>query len=64
MVEDTHDIEQNRRIRDLEARVSALDIQLAAIIAKLDTLTSIGKALAILAGTAIGVDVIPLLGGV
>lgn len=64
MVEDTHDIEQNRRIRDLEARVSALDVQLAAIIAKLDTLTSIGKALAILAGTAIGVDVIPLLGGV
>lgn len=64
MADDSQDQEQNRRIRDLESRVNVIESQLAAIIAKLDTLTSIGKGLAILAGAALGVDVIPMLGGV
>jgi divalent metal cation (Fe/Co/Zn/Cd) transporter len=57
----TTDDEQNRRIRDLEGRVNSVESDLAAILARLDTLTSIGKALAILAGAALGMDVLPML---
>jgi len=62
MTDESHDQEQNRRIRDLESRVNVIENQLASIITKLDTLTSIGKGLAILAGAAVGIDVIPMLG--
>ncbi len=62
MVTDALDIEQSSRIQNLENRVNEVENQLSAILARLDTLTSIGKALAMLAGTAIGIDVIPLLG--
>jgi hypothetical protein len=56
------DDEQNRRIRDVEARVNAVENNLSAVLAKLDTLTSIGKGLAVLAGAAIGIDVLPMMG--
>lgn len=56
------DAEQSQRIQNLEARVNEVENQLSAILARLDTLTSIGKALAVLAGAAIGVDVLPMLG--
>ncbi len=62
MVTDALDMEQSSRIQNLENRVNEVENQLSAILARLDTLTSIGKALAMLAGTAIGIDVIPLLG--
>jgi hypothetical protein len=62
MVTDALDMEQSSRIQNLENRVNEVENQLSAILARLDTLTSIGKALAMLAGTAIGIDVIPMLG--
>tara|TARA_R100000329_G_C7598047_1_gene212110 strand:- start:630 stop:821 length:192 start_codon:yes stop_codon:yes gene_type:complete len=62
MATDALDKEQSQRIQNLEARVNEVENQLSAILARLDTLTSIGKALAVLAGAAIGVDVLPMLG--
>lgn len=56
------DDEQNRRIRDVETRVNAVENNLSAVLAKLDTLTSVGKGLAVLAGAAIGIDVLPMMG--
>ena len=56
------DDEQNRRIRDVEARVNAVENNLSAVLAKLDTLTTVGKGLAVLAGAAIGIDVLPMMG--
>lgn len=56
------DGEQNLRLREVEARVNQMESDLAAIMARLDTLSSIGKALAILAGAAIGIDIMPILG--
>lgn len=56
------DDEQNRRIRDLEARVNVVENDMAAILAKLDVMTNILKGVMILAGAALGVDVIPMMG--
>ena len=52
---------QNARIRDLENRVNQVENDLSAILAKLDTLTSIAKGLALLAGAALGVDILPMM---
>lgn len=52
---------QNARIRDLENRVNHVENQLSAILAKLDTLTTLGKGLALIAGTALGVDILPMM---
>ena len=62
MATDALDKEQSQRIQTLEARVNEVENQLSAILARLDTLTSIGKALALLAGAALGIDVLPMLG--
>ena len=56
------DTVQNDRIRDLEMRINPVENQLSAILAKLETLTSLGKGLAILAGTALGIDLLPMVG--
>ena len=56
------DGEQNKRLREVESRVNQIESDLAAIMARLDTLTSVGRALAILAGAAIGIDVLPMVG--
>lgn len=56
------DDEQNRRLRTLEQQVNQLSSDMAALTAQLTTLTSVGKGLAILAGTAIGIDIVPLMG--
>lgn len=53
---------QNGRIRDLETRVNQIENDLSAILGKLQTLTTIGKAIALLAGAALGVDVLPMVG--
>tara|TARA_R100000278_G_C5355318_1_gene123293 strand:- start:249 stop:437 length:189 start_codon:yes stop_codon:yes gene_type:complete len=52
---------QNARIRDLENRVNQVENDLSAILAKLDTLTALGKGLALLAGAALGVDILPMM---
>ena len=56
------DAEQNLRIRELESRVNSVENDLSAILARLDTLTSIGKGIILLAGLALGVDVVPMMG--
>ena len=56
------DGEQNQRLREVESRVNQIESDLAAIMARLDTLTSVGRALALLASAAIGIDVLPMMG--
>ena len=56
------DGEQNTRLREVESRMNQVESDLAAIMARLDTLSSIGKALAILAGASLGIDIMPALG--
>ena len=56
------DDEQNRRIGDVEKRINELENNVAAMIAKIDTLISIGKGLVMMVGIALGVDVMPMLG--
>jgi len=56
------DGEQNTRLREVESRMNQVESNLAAIMARLDTLSSIGKALAILAGASLGIDIMPALG--
>ena len=55
------DAEQNLRIRDLESRLNTVENDLSAILARLDTLTSIGKGIVLLTGLALGVDVVPMM---
>ena len=56
------DQEQNARIRALEQQFNALSSSVAALTAKIDTLTSLGRVIAILAGAALGVDIVPMMG--
>lgn len=57
------DNEQSRRIRSVEDRLNELENQFSAIAAKLDILQQLCKGLMVLAGVALGVDVIPIMGG-
>ena len=56
------DSEQNLRLREVESRVNQIESDLAAVLAQLNTLSSIGKGLAILAGASLGIDLMPALG--
>lgn len=60
---ETEDREQNARIRALEQQFNDLSSSVAALTAKIDTLTSLGRVIAILAGAALGVDIVPMMGG-
>ena len=55
------DDEQNRRIRSVEDRVNLLENELSSITAKLEVLQGLSRAVLIVAGLALGVDVVPLL---
>tara|TARA_R110000803_G_scaffold27367_2_gene64035 strand:- start:88 stop:267 length:180 start_codon:yes stop_codon:yes gene_type:complete len=55
------DEEQNRRIRSVEDRVNLLENELSSITAKLEVLQSLSRAVLIVAGLALGVDVLPLM---
>jgi uncharacterized protein YhaN len=57
------DKEQNTRIRALEQQFNELSSSVAALTAKIDTLTSLGRVIALLAGAALGVDIVPMMGG-
>ncbi len=57
---DTDD-EQNRRIRSVEDRVNLLENELASITAKLEVLQSLSRAVLIVAGLALGIDVVPMM---
>ena len=55
------DDEQNRRIRSVEDRVNLLENELSSITAKLEVLQSLSRAVLIVAGLALGVDVLPMM---
>jgi|APSaa5957512493_1039668.scaffolds.fasta_scaffold338432_1 hypothetical protein len=55
------DDEQNRRIRSVEDRVNLLENELSSITAKLEVLQGLSRAVLIVAGLALGVDVLPLM---
>ena len=55
------DKSQNRRIEALEKQSILLTTEITAISTKIETLTNIGKVLCIVAGAALGVDVLPML---
>ena len=55
------DDEQNRRIRSVEDRVNLLENELSKITAKLEVLQSLSRAVLIVAGLALGVDVLPMM---
>jgi len=57
-----YDDEQNVRIRALEERVNTFENTLSGIVAQLKTLTSLGKVIAVMAGAALGVDILPIVG--
>lgn len=50
------DDEQNRRIRDVEARINELENQVSAILARLDQATNLLKIIGIGVGAVIGID--------
>ncbi len=51
------DNEQNRRIRDIEARINEVENQMSAILAKLEQATTLLKVVGIALGAMIGIDV-------
>ncbi len=53
------DIDQNQRIAALENRVNEVENHISAITAKLDVIQQLCKGLMVLAGLALGVDVVP-----
>ena len=57
------DIDQNQRIAALESRVNEVENSISALTAKLDVIQQLCKGLLILAGVALGVDVVPIMGG-
>ena len=57
MVEEVnHDLEQNRRIRDVEARMNTLENQVSMLLGRLETMTSMMKVLAVGVGAMVGLD--------
>ena len=61
MDDNQHEVTQNQRLRDLEKRMTAFEASVAALLSKIETLTGVGKAVALMAGAAIGIDVIPMM---
>lgn len=56
------DDEQNTRIRALEQQFNQLSSDVAALTAQISTLSNVGKAVAILAGAALGLDFTQMAG--
>ena len=63
MLNEVLDKEQSQRIARLEDRVNMVENDLSAILAKLEVSQTLLKTVAILAGAALGIDVIPMVGG-
>jgi len=51
------DSEQNRRIRDVEARINEVENQMSAILAKLEQATTLLKIVGIGLGAMVGIDI-------
>ena len=57
------DKEQNRRIGDMEKRLNQVESDMAALLARIDTLILVMKGLGAMAGLAFGIDFIPYMQG-
>ena len=57
------DLEQNSRIRALENRINDVENNISAIMAQLSMIEKLCKGLFIVAGLALGVDVVPMMEG-
>jgi len=53
---------QNSRLRDLEKRVNEVENSLASILTELNNIKTLAKGLLMVAGLALGIDVVPMLG--
>ena len=51
------DGEQNRRIRDVEARINEVENQISAILAKLEQATTLLKIVGVALGAMVGLDI-------
>jgi tetrahydromethanopterin S-methyltransferase subunit G len=57
MVDEVQDMEQNKRIREVERRINELENNVAAILARLDQATNLLKVVGVALGAMIGLDV-------
>ena len=57
MTDDIQDIEQNKRIREVERRINELENNVAAILARLDQATNLLKVVGVALGAMIGLYV-------
>jgi hypothetical protein len=64
VIEMTQDDVQNGRIRDLENRVNQVENDLSTILAELNAIKTLAKGLLMAVGITLGVDIVPLMGGV
>lgn len=52
---------QNQRLRDVEKRLTSIESKFAAIMAEINLSKNMLKLVCILAATALGVDVVPIM---
>ena len=57
MVDEVQDLEQNKRIREVERRINELENNVAAILTRLDQATNLLKVVGVALGAMIGLDV-------
>jgi len=57
MTEESQDVEQNKRIREVERRLNEMEANVAAILARLDQATNLLKVVGVALGAMIGLDV-------
>tara|TARA_R100001086_G_scaffold186404_1_gene104515 strand:- start:162 stop:356 length:195 start_codon:yes stop_codon:yes gene_type:complete len=55
------DKDQSKRIQMLEEKCTVIDAKITTLMAKIDTLTNLGKVIGIAAGLALGIDVAPMI---
>tara|TARA_R100001594_G_scaffold62118_1_gene96397 strand:- start:1889 stop:2077 length:189 start_codon:yes stop_codon:yes gene_type:complete len=55
---------QNSRLRDLEKRVNEVENNLASILTELNNIKTLAKGLLMAVGLVLGIDVVPMMGGV
>lgn len=55
------DKDQSKRINLLEEKITILENKFTEIITKLETLTNVGKVIAMAAGLALGIDIAPMV---
>lgn len=61
MGDDKLDDLQNSRIRDVENRINELENQFHAIMAEINLLKKMAQGIALIAGAALGIDVVPMM---